>query len=151
MDDRGAVPRWLKYANKLLMVALRLGLPISRHESPVVLTVPGRRTGNARATPVTPMDIDGTRYVVNAYPGADWARNVRAAKRVTLGTGRRTERVRLVELEPAEARPVLREFPAQVPVGVDLMKRAGILKSGSPDELEDMAGRLPVFRIYPIT
>ncbi|KUH89054.1 nitroreductase/quinone reductase family protein [Mycobacterium sp. IS-1556] len=151
MDARGAPPRWLKYANKLLMVALRLGLPISRHESPVVLTVPGRRTGKPRATPITPMAIDGIRYVVNAYPGADWTRNVRAAEQVTLGTGRRTERVRLIELDPADARPVLREFPAQVPVGVDLMKRAGILKSGSPDELECMAGRLPVFRIDPIT
>ncbi|KUH87941.1 MULTISPECIES: nitroreductase/quinone reductase family protein [unclassified Mycobacterium] len=151
MDARGAPPRWLKYANKLLMVALRLGLPISRHESPVVLTAPGRRTGKPRATPITPMAIDGIRYVVNAYPDADWARNVRAAEHVTLGTGRRTERVRLIELDPAEARPVLREFPAQVPVGVDLMKRAGILESGSPDELEGMAGRLPVFRIDPIT
>jgi hypothetical protein len=57
----------------------------------------------------------------------------------------------MAELPPDEARPVLREFPAQVPTGVDLMKRAGILTDGTPDELEGLAGRLPVFRIDPIT
>ncbi len=69
---------------------LRLGLPISRDESPVVLTVPGRKTGKPRSTPVTPMDVDGKRYVVNGYPGADWVNNVRAAGEVTLTQGRRT-------------------------------------------------------------
>lgn len=144
-------PRWLKYVNKLVIALLRLGLPISRHESPVVLTVPGRRTGRPRSTPITPMLIDGDRYVVNSYPGADWVRNVRAAGEVTLRQGRRTERARLVELTPEQALPVLREFPAQVPVGVDLMKRAGVLKSGTPDEFAELAGRLPVFRIDAIT
>ncbi|WP_326548141.1 nitroreductase family deazaflavin-dependent oxidoreductase [Mycolicibacterium sp. ND9-15] len=147
----GTAPRWLKHVNKPVMMLLRLGLPISRHESPVVLTAPGRRTGKPRSTPVTPMLIDGARYVVNGYPGADWVRNVRAAEEVTLRQGRRAERVRLVELTPEEARPVLREFPVQVPVGVDVMKRAGVLKFGTVDELEGLAGRLAVFRIEPIT
>lgn len=147
----GTAPRWLKHVNKPVMVLLRIGLPISRHESPVVLTAPGRRTGKPRSTPVTPMLIDGARYVVNGYPGADWVRNVRAAEEVTLRQGRRAERVRLVELTPRDARAVLREFPVQVPVGVDVMKRAGVLKSGTVDELEGLAGRLAVFRIEPIT
>ena len=147
----GTAPRWLKHVNKPVMVLLRIGLPISRHESPVVLTAPGRRTGKPRSTPVTPMLIDGARYVVNGYPGADWVRNVRAAEEVTLRQGRRAERVRLVELTPRDARAVLREFPVQVPVGVDVMKRAGVLKFGTVDELEGLAGRLAVFRIEPIT
>ncbi|MCV7278450.1 nitroreductase family deazaflavin-dependent oxidoreductase [Mycolicibacterium flavescens] len=144
-------PRWLKHVNKLVIAMLRLGLPISRHESPVVLTVPGRRTGRPRSTPVTPMLVDGDRYVVNGYPGADWVRNVRAAGEVTLRQGRHAERARLVELTPDQARPVLREFPTQVPVGVDLMKRAGVLTSGTPDEFESLVRRLPVFRIDAIT
>ncbi|MEO3758590.1 nitroreductase family deazaflavin-dependent oxidoreductase [Mycobacterium sp. B14F4] len=148
---RVAPPRWLKHVNKLLMVLLRLGVPISRRESPVVLTAPGRRTGRLRSTPVTPMHVDGHRYVVNGYPGADWVHNVRAADRVTLTQGRRSERVRLVELPPDQARPVLRELPTQVKTGVDLMKRSGVLRTGTPDELEGLAGRLPVFRIEEIT
>jgi deazaflavin-dependent oxidoreductase (nitroreductase family) len=135
----------------VLMVLLRIGVPVSRHEAPVVLTVPGRKSGKPRSTPITPMHVDGKRDVVNGYPGADWVSNVRAADQVTLAQGRRFERVRMAELPPDEARPVLREFPALVPTGVDLMKRAGVLTDGTPDELEGLAGRLPVFRIDPIT
>jgi deazaflavin-dependent oxidoreductase (nitroreductase family) len=149
--ERVLPPRWLKPVNKVLMVMLRLGVPISRVESPVVLTVPGRKTGKPRSTPVTPMDVDGNRYVVNGYPGADWVSNVRAAGEATLTQGRRTQRVRMVELTPADARPVLRAFPAAVPTGVELMKRVGLLTDGTPDEAAGLAGRCPVFRIDPVT
>ena len=80
-DERIRPPGWLKPMNKVLMAMLRLGLPISRYEAPVVL----------------------------------------------------------------------RAFPAAVPTGVQLMKRAGILADGTPDECAGMAGRLPVFRIDAIT
>jgi deazaflavin-dependent oxidoreductase (nitroreductase family) len=149
--ERVQPPRWLKPANKVFMVLLRLGVPVSRVESPVVLTVPGRKTGKPRSTPVTPMDVDGKRYVVNGYPGADWVDNVRATGQVTLTQGRRSERVRLVELSGEDARPVLRAFTAAVPTGVELMKRVGLLTEGTPDEAEGLAGRCPVFRIDPIT
>ena len=153
MSDGGRVrpPGWLKPLNKVFMVLLRIGVPVSRVESPVVLTVPGRKTGKPRSTPVTPMDVDGNRYVVNGYPGADWVNNVRAAGEVTLAQGRRTERVRMVELAPEDARPVLRAFPAAVPTGADLMKRVGLLTEGTPEEAEGLAGRCPVFRIEPVT
>ena len=130
---------------------LRLGLPISRHEAPVVLTVPGRKTGKPRSTPITPMHVDGKRFVVNCYPGADWVSNVRAADDATLIQGRRSERVRMVELGPEEACPVLRAFAAAEPAGVQLMKRAGVLADGTPEECAGLAGRLTVFRIDAIT
>ena len=149
--ERIRPPRWLKPVNKVFMVMLRLGVPISRVESPVVLTAPGRKTGKPRSTPVTPMDVDGQRYVVNGYPGADWVDNVRAAGEVTLTQGRRSERVRMVELAPEDARPVLRAFPAAVPTGADLMKRVGLLTQGTPEEAEGLAGRCPVFLIEPVT
>ena len=133
------------------MVLLRLGVPISRVESPVVLTVAGCKTGKPRSTPVTPMDVDGRRYVVNGYPGADWVDNVRAAGEVTLTRGRRSERVRMVELSDEDARPVLRAFPAAVPTGVELMKRVGLLTDGTPGEVVALAGRCPVFRIDAVT
>jgi deazaflavin-dependent oxidoreductase (nitroreductase family) len=149
--ERVRPPRWLKPANKVLMILLRLGIPISRVESPVVLTAPGRTTGTPRSTPVTPMTVDGKRYVVNSYPGADWVDNVRAADEVTLTAGRRSERVRMVEVSPQEARPVLRAFPAAAPTGIDFMKRVGLLTDGTPDEVEALAGRCAVFRVDPVT
>ena len=87
----------------------------------------------------------------NGYPGADWVSNVRAADRVTLSPGppHRTRPHGRAGAE--EARPILRAFPAAVPTGVQLMKRAGVLTDGTPDECAGLAGRLPVFRIDPIT
>jgi hypothetical protein len=76
-----------KPLNKVLMLMLRLGIPISRVEKPVVRTVPGRKTGKPRSTPVTPMEVDDGRYVVNGYPGAGWVDNVCAAGEVTLALG----------------------------------------------------------------
>jgi deazaflavin-dependent oxidoreductase (nitroreductase family) len=149
--ERVHPPRWLKPLNKVFMVLLRLGVPISRVERPVVLTVPGRKTGKPRSTPVTPMDVDGTRYVVNGYPGSDWVDNVRAAGKATLTHGRAVEQVRMVELSADEARPVLREFPALVPTGVELMKRIGLMTDGTADEAEELAGRCAVFRLDSVT
>ena len=49
--ERIRPPRWLKPVNKVFMVMLRLGVPISRVESPVVLTAPGRKTGSRARRP----------------------------------------------------------------------------------------------------
>lgn len=43
-------PWWLKPANKLFIQMSRLGLSFGG-ESPVVLTVPGRKSGRERSTP----------------------------------------------------------------------------------------------------
>ena len=117
-NERIRPPWWLKPMNKVFIVVMRLGAPISRTEAPVVLTVPGRKSGKPRSTPVTPMHIDGKRYVVEGFPGADWVANARAAGEATFTQGRRSERVRMVELSPEEARPLLRAFPTEVPTGV---------------------------------
>jgi deazaflavin-dependent oxidoreductase (nitroreductase family) len=142
-------PWWLKPANKVFIQLSRLGLSFGG-ESPVVLTVPGRKSGTPRSTPVTPMTIDGKRYVVGGFPGADWIRNVRAAGEVTLRRGRTQEHVRMVELSADEARPFLRAFPDEVPTGVGFMKRSGLVKEGRPDEFEALAGICPVFRMDPL-
>ena len=42
-------------------------------------------------------------------------------------------------------------FPVQVPAGVGFLKNSGVVNNGTPDELEGLVGRLPVFRIDPIT
>ena len=128
------------------MVMMRLGLPISGKEGPVVLTVPGRKSGQPRSTPITPMYVDGVRYVVAGFPGADWERNARAADTAELTSAKVTEIVRMVELSADEARPLLRRFPELVPTGVSFMKRSGLVTDGTPDEFEALAGRCAVFR-----
>jgi deazaflavin-dependent oxidoreductase (nitroreductase family) len=142
-------PWWLKPANKVFIQMSRLGLSFGG-ESPVVLTVPGRKSGRERSTPVTPMTVDGKRYVVAGFPGADWVANVRTAEQVTITRGRRVQRVRMVELSPEDARPFLRAFPTEVPTGVSFMKRVGLVTEGNPDEFEALAGRCAVFRLDPV-
>jgi deazaflavin-dependent oxidoreductase (nitroreductase family) len=142
-------PRWLKPVNRLTMAMSRLGVNLSDDKT-VVLTVPGRKTGAPRSTPVDPMTVDGKRYVVGGFPNADWVQNVRAAGEATLRRGRRQERVKMVELPADQAGPLLRIWPTEVPASVGLMKQAGLVSSGRPEEFEALAGICSVFRIDPI-
>jgi deazaflavin-dependent oxidoreductase (nitroreductase family) len=139
-------PRWLKQMNKVVVAMQRLGVPAGPS---MVLTVPGRKSGQPRSTPMTPFDHDGGLYTVAGYPGADWAANARAAGLGMLARGRRSRRVRIVELSAEQSRPVLRAFAVKVPVGVGFAKRSGLVTDGTPDEFEALAGRLAVFRFDP--
>ena len=141
-------PWWLKPANKVFIQLSRLGLSFGG-ESPVVLTVAGRKSGAPRSTPVTPMTVDGRQYVVAGFPGADWVANVRAAREATIARGRHVRKVRMAELSADDARPILRAFPTEVPTGVGFMKRAGLVTEGRPEEFEALAGRCAVFRLDP--
>ena len=100
---------------------------------------------------MTPFEVDGGLYVVAGYPGADWAANARAARTGTLSQGRRSRPVNIVELTVDQARPVLRAFPVEVPVGVAFAKRSGMVVDGTSDEFEALAGRIAVFRFDPVT
>jgi deazaflavin-dependent oxidoreductase (nitroreductase family) len=77
----------------------RLGIPLGTIH---VLTVPGRRSGKPRSTPISPLTVNGRRYVVAGLPDSDWARNVRAAGHAELSQGRRRVSVTLTEVtDPA--------------------------------------------------
>ena len=136
-------PRYLKPMNKVMMAVQKLGIPTG---PAMVLTVPGRKSGKPRSTPMTPFEVDGDLYAVAGFPGADWAANARAAGAGTLSRGRRLRRVNIVELTAEQARPVLRAFPVEVPVGVAFAKRSGMVIEGTSDEFEALAGRIAVFR-----
>lgn len=143
----GTLPGWLPAANKLVRGLARLGVPLGTVH---VLTVPGRTSGTPRPTPVSPLTVDGRRYVVAALPQADWARNVRAAGHGTLAAGRRTSVVALAEVTDAQVRhAVLRAFPTEVPGGVPFFVRLGLVERADPDQFEAAADRVAVFEITP--
>ena len=141
-------PRYLKPMNKVMIAVQKFGIPTG---PAMVLTVPGRKSGQPRSTPMTPFKLDGSLYAVAGYPGADWAANARAAGTGTLSRGRRSRPVKIVELTAAQARPILRAYPVQVPVGVTFAKRSGMVVDGTSDEFEALAGRLAVFRFDQVT
>jgi deazaflavin-dependent oxidoreductase (nitroreductase family) len=137
-------PAWLKPMNKAVMAMQSLGVATG----PVrVLTVAGRKSGEPRSTPATPFALNDGLYVVGGYPRADWVLNARAAGTGTITRGRTSQRVAFVELTPEQARPVLRAFPAKVPRGVGFFKRSGMVRQGTADEFEALAGRCAVFRL----
>ncbi len=100
---------------------------------------------------MTPFEFRGGLYAVAGYPGADWAANASAAGTGTLSRGRRSRQIRIITLTAEEARPVLREFSAKVPVGVAFAKRSGMVREGTADEFEALAGWVAVFRFEPAT
>lgn len=140
-----ALPSWLPAANRLVRLVQRAGLRLGTIH---VLTVPGRVSGAPRPTPVSPLTVDGRRYVVAALPQSDWARNARAAGRGELARGRRREEVTLTEVtDPELRRTVVRAFPTEVPHGVPFFVRLGLVKCGDPDEFAGIADRVAVFEL----
>lgn len=140
-------PWWLKPMNKIFLLLQRFG---GMKELPV-LVVAGRRTGKPRRTPLTVIDLNGERYLLEGFPGADWASNVRAADGVAqLSDGDEVRDVRLVELSAEQAVPVLRAWPELAGAdGPKMMKNAGVVDDVTPDAFAAVAGRCAVFRIDP--
>ncbi|MFC4947802.1 nitroreductase/quinone reductase family protein [Pseudonocardia sp. GCM10023141] len=137
-------PSWIKGMNEGLLEQQRQGT--AEFDLPV-LTVPGRRSGEPRHTPLTVLDQNGQRFVLGGFPAADWIRNVRAAGEGVLRVGGVEERVRLVELDAVAALPVLRAWPAVTPEGVAMMRDAGVITDTTPEALATVAGICPVFRV----
>jgi len=75
-SSEGKLPGWLKPANRLIIALQRLGLPIGTMH---LISVPGRKSGKMRTTPVSPLPVDGQRYIIGGLERADWVKNARAA------------------------------------------------------------------------
>lgn len=128
-------PRWMVRLNVAL---LRRGLVVG---SQYLLSVPGRKSGIPRHTPVSVVTLAGERYLVAAFAEAAWVENARTAGSGSLSRRKQTEAVRLVELPDDERGPVLRAFLRQVRGG------ARFFDSSDPDTVVASAGRYPVFRV----
>jgi hypothetical protein len=140
VDELKPPPRWIVSLN---IAALRLGVKVgSQH----LLSIPGRRSGRLRSTPVSIVTVAGRQFVVAAFSGVDWVKNARAAGEGILARGRTRLRVRITEI-PLEERPaVLVEFLRQVPGGVRFF---GL--SADPSVIVTQADRYPVFRLDPLS
>lgn len=141
------LPGWLAVVNPVMVALGRLGVAAG----PVrLLTVPGRRTGEPRTTPITPVVVGERRYVIAAIPRADWARNAQAAGHGELSEGRRRRPITIREVhEPDEKREALRTFPVQDPQGVSFYVRLGLVTEADPDQFAALADRVTVFELQP--
>jgi deazaflavin-dependent oxidoreductase (nitroreductase family) len=139
-------PLSLKITNKVMIWLQRRGRVIGTIR---LLTVPGRKSGKPRTTPVSPLNVDGHDYIIGGFVQGDWVKNVRAAGAGVLAEGKRERRVKLIEVSEAERVPVMRAFPEKVPHGVAMMLKTGVVADGSPEAFEAAAPNVAVFRVDP--
>jgi deazaflavin-dependent oxidoreductase (nitroreductase family) len=102
-----------RFANVLMRQLIRLGLA---PRTTVLLTVPGRRIGTPRSTPVTLVKEDGQHWLVAPCGPVGWVHNARAAGQVELSRGRHTETVRVKELAAEAAAPILKAYVERVSI-----------------------------------
>ena len=134
---------WRRGLNALVRPLARLGLA---GRSTHVLTVPGRRSGRLWSTPVSIVRDGDERWLVAPYGERNWVKNARAAGWVDLRRGRRRERLRIEELGPEAATPVLREYYRRFRATRRFFEVD--LDSSVEDWLAE-APRHPVFRVAP--
>jgi len=114
-----------------------------------VISIPGRRTGQMRTTVVSPFVVDKRRYLLS-FGTLAWVRNARAAGWALLSRGRKQEKVALMEVRSPDSNEIVREFPRQIPGGVQFFIRLGLVeRPGGPDQFAAAADRLTLFRIDP--
>ncbi|MCU1690746.1 MAG: hypothetical protein JWN20_2674 [Jatrophihabitantaceae bacterium] len=110
------------------------------------LRVRGRSSGEWRPTPVNPLTLYGTRYLVAPRGTTQWVRNIRAAGGGELRVGRRTEEIAVAELADADKTAILREYIRRWKWEVGAFF-PGLSADSSEAELAAAAPGFPVFRI----
>jgi deazaflavin-dependent oxidoreductase (nitroreductase family) len=123
-----------------------LALGISFNGS-TLITVPGRKSGVPRSTPITMVNFQGQRYVQSPFGSVDWVRNLRAAGKATLSWGRRHETVTVTELRPEEAAPVIKSMLAHAPQMI--RDYFDVTHESSLDEVARDAPNHAVFLVHP--
>jgi deazaflavin-dependent oxidoreductase (nitroreductase family) len=110
------VSTFVRINNAMASSLLHLGIPMW---SFTLLTVRGRKSGRQIETPVAIFVQEGKRYLIASYGIVNWVRNLRAAAgEATLLHGRRSEKIRALELPPEAAAPILRASLRSGPPGV---------------------------------
>ncbi len=121
----------------------RLGLSVAGSR---ILEVRGRKTGEPRRTPVNPLTLDGTRYLVAPRGNTQWVRNLRAQGEGRLLHGRRAEVFRASELPDDEKAPILRAYLERWKWEVGVFFD-GVGPQDPENELRRIAPDHPIFRI----
>jgi deazaflavin-dependent oxidoreductase (nitroreductase family) len=113
MARRYEVTGTVRLVNRLVALLNRFGLAGPRTYT---LTTTGRKTGELRSTPVTLAELNGTRHLVAPYGSVGWVHNLRANPAASLRRRGRATEIRVTELGPDEAGPVLHKYVTEVKI-----------------------------------
>jgi deazaflavin-dependent oxidoreductase (nitroreductase family) len=140
-------PRGISVFNAIARPLLAAGLPMGFNG---LLTVPGRKTGHPRTTPVAIIEVDGRRWIWCPWGERHWVRNLRAAGRATIEVRRQTEPVTARELDQTERlvffRDVLRPLARSMRGGMWFIRT---FDGVDLDDPVTAAANRPVFELRP--
>jgi hypothetical protein len=139
------IPRRYATMNRIMRFMSSIGIA----PGPVrIMTLPGRTSGKPLSSPVSPVVVDGRRFVVSAQKNSNWAKNARAAAYGELRKGRASERVTLTEVDDDTLRrTVMSVYPRQVPAGVSLFTTLGVVTSADPAEWAEARNGVDIFEL----
>ncbi len=144
VDPSPGLPGWVRPVSRVIIRLQKLGVAFFSFH---VLAIPGRRSGVMRTTVVSPFTVGGNRYILS-FGQLDWVKNARAAGWGMLSRGRASEKVALAEVKPPASGPIVREFPRQIPGGVQFFIRTRLVDPpGTPDQFEAAAEKVVLFQI----
>ena len=155
--------QFFRLVNPLARWMMSAGVPTGSRN--ILLTVRGRRSGMARTTPVSLLELEGRGFVQASYSEDGWVRNLRAAGQATVTDHGRRLAVQSVELAPDKAAPLLlgalepyrRSRLLRALLGPRVRPPVAVLRwcrirvDDTPQEYLDEARRHPLFELRPLT
>ena len=148
MTQLDRAPRVTSIINVIAKPLLAAGVPLGYNG---LLTVRGRKSGEARTTPLAVIEVGERRWVWSPWGEVNWVRNLRAAGQATLTVRQREQDVRAIELDPAQRiaffRDTLAPFARQVRGGEWFLRTVDGVDVRDP---ETAAENRPVFELRQV-
>ena len=148
LHEPGRPPRIIPLLNPIARRLLGAGMPMGPN---ALVTVPGRRSGLPRTTPLAIIEADDRRWVWSPWGETDWVRNLRAAGHATITVRGETEEVRATELDLLQRvsffRDVLGALARGMRFGVWFFRAVDGVDVNRPEEMAE--GRR-VFELRPM-
>lgn len=124
--------------NRLVEWMTHLGIGSS-----VVMMTTGRKSGEPRSVPVSPITVDGVEFIVAPYGPVGWVHNVREDPNVTIQKGRDSRPARLVEVT-SDSAEVVKQYYERESFPREYMDVPG---DPTVEDFERASGAFPVFRV----
>jgi deazaflavin-dependent oxidoreductase (nitroreductase family) len=132
----GRAPSYVTFFGPILKFLLAAGVPLGLNG---LITIPGRKTGLPRTTPVAIIKVADRRWIWAPWGEVQWVQNLRAAGHATLTFRRRDEEVAATELDQAQRAEFFRDVMAPIarsfPLGVWLVRLVDGVDVNRPEEV----------------
>jgi len=125
--------------NRLMSWAARRGMGKTQ-----LMTTTGRKSGESREVPVSPLELDGVEYVVSPYGEVSWVHNVRVNSSVTLRHGSKERQVRLEEITGPNAASAAAAYYQRESYARPYMD---VPENPTEDDFTAKAALFPVFKV----